>query len=257
MGHERIGFLPRSTQWRKLVADIGELGATADAVPELANRTLHQVRRRFERLENDNGLQAAFSFLLALCTHHLEPRGPDQRPSIPLDQNPSPLELTRRLHAWIDANTQSEEYAELAKRCGADAIAYWTTRCSDQKELFDSHQTAAQVWRDAATGSAFSEVTRIFFGKFLERYLRYFLDREASAQFERLEHREAFSTNLSRHVDEVARHAFEASKITQSFAAGWYNKNAKDAPPTRQQAQRFLSFALSKLRQEVQREAGE
>ena len=257
MGHERIGFLPRSTQWRKLVADIGDVGATADAVPQLANRTLHQVRRRFERLEQDKGLQAAFSFLLALCTHHLEPRDPDQRPSIHLDQNPSPLELTRRLNAWIDTNTHSQEYAELAKRSAADAIAYWTKRCSDQQELFDSHQTAGQIWRDAATGSAFSEIARVFFGKFLERYLKYFLDREASSQFERIEHRDAFSRNLSRHLDDVARHAFEASKITQSFAAGWYNKNARDATPTRQQARGFLSFALGKLRQELQREASE
>ena len=255
MGHERIGFLPRSTQWRELVADIGDVGASAEAVPQLADRTLHQVRQRFDQLEHDKGLQAAFSFLLALCTHDLESRDSDQRPSILLDQNPSPLEITRCLNAWIDANTQSREYAELAKRSGADAIAYWTKRCSDQHELFAYHQTAAQIWRDAATGSAFSEIARVFLGKFLERYLKYFLDREASAQFERIEHREAFSRNLSLHLDGVAHHAFEASRITQSFAAGWYNKNARDATPTRKQTRGFLSFALGKLRQELQREA--
>lgn len=257
MGHERIGFLPRSREWRKLVSEISDVGPTADAVPRLAHRTLHQVRRRFDGLERDTGLQAAFSFVLALCRPVTTTPEPEQEPVIDLAQNPSPLEITRRLNAWIDANTDSAEYAELAKRSGADAIAYWTKRCSRQQELFDAQRTAAQIWRDAATGSAFSEISRVFFGKLLERYLRYFLDREASAQFSRIEDRDAFSENLARHVDSVARHAFDASKITQSFAAGWYNKNARDATPTRHDKRGFLSHALGKLRQELQREAGE
>lgn len=257
MGHERIGFLPRTKQWQELLEDLGDVGTAADAVPKLAHRTLHLVHRRFDRLEQDKGLQAAFSFLLALCTQGPKSHDPSSAPSIDLHQNPSPLEIARRLNAWIDANTQSSEYAELAKRSGADAISYWTRKRSIQKELFDVHQTAAQVWGSAANGAAFSEITRVFFGKILERYLRYFLEREASAQFRRIEDREAFSTNLTLHVDSIARHAFEASKITQSFAAGWYNKNARDATPTRREERGFLSHSLSKLRQEVQREAGE
>ena len=59
MGHERIGFLPRSSEWRKLVSEIGDVGTAADAVPRLAHRTLHQVRRRFDGLERDTGLEAA------------------------------------------------------------------------------------------------------------------------------------------------------------------------------------------------------
>ncbi len=257
MGHERIGFLPLSSKWRKLVTEIGDVGANADAAPRLAHRTLHQVRRRLDGLEQDTGLQAAFSFILALCSRGLKAPGPDQGPLIDLGQNPSPLEITRRLNTWIDAYTESLEYAELAKRSGADAIAYWTKRSSRQQELFDAHQTAAQIWGEAATGPAFSEISRVFFGKLLERYLKYFLEREASTQFRRIEDRDAFSKNLTRHVDSVARHAFEASKITQSFAAGWYNKNARDATPTYDETRGFLSFALSKLRQEIQREAGE
>ena len=248
MGHERIGFLPRTNEWRTLVAAIGDVGAAADAVPKLAHRTLHQVRRRFDRLEHDTGLQAAFSFILALCTDELRPHDPSRGPSLDLDQNPSPLEITRRLNTWIDANAQSPEYAELAKRSGADAIAYWTKRCSHQQELFDTHRTAAQIWRDASTGAAFSEIARVFFGKLLERYLKYFLEREASAQFDRIEDRDAFTRNLTRHVDSVARHAFEASKITQSFTAGWYNKHARDATPTHHETRGFLSFAVGKLR---------
>ncbi len=257
MGHERIGLLPRSNEWRELVTEIGDVGADAGSIPKLADRTLHQVRQRLDGLEQDSGLHAAFSFLLGLCRSESKSPGSDQGPAIDLDHNPSALEIARRLGAWVDANTDSLEYAELAKRSGADAIAYWTKQCSHQQDLFDIDQTAAQVWRNAATGSAFSEISRVFFGKTLERYLKYFLEREASTQFHRIEDRNAFSENLERHVDSVAQHAFEASKITQSFAAGWYNKNARDAVPTRHETRGFLSLALSKLRQELHREASE
>ncbi len=257
MGHERIGFLPRSRMWQELVSKIGDVGAAADAVPRIAHRTLHQVRRRLDGLERDSGLEAAFSFILTLCRYEPKASDADRGPVIDLGHNPSPLEITRLLNTWIDDNTDSAEYAELAKRSGADAIAYWSKRCSDQQELFDAQQTALQIWSDAATGSAFSEISRVFFGKLLERYLKYFLEREASTQFHRIEDRDAFSENLASYVDSVARHAFEASEITQSFAAGWYNKRVRDAMPTRDEIQGFLSFALSKLRQEIQREAGE
>ena len=240
-----------------LVSDIGDVGPVADAVPRLAHRTLHHVRQRFDGLKRDTGLEAAFSFILALCRPVTTAPEHALEPAVDLDKNPSVLEITRHLNAWIDANTDSAEYAELAKRSGADAIAYWTKRCSRQRELFDAQQTATQIWSDAATGSAFSEISRVFFGKLLERYLKYFLEREASGQFRRIEDREAFGENLARHVDSIARHAFEASKITQSFAAGWYNKYARDTPPARQDTRGFLSFTLGKLSQELQREAGE
>ena len=255
MGHERIGFLPRSRQWRELVAEIGHVGDSADAIPRLANRTLHQVRRRLDGLARDPGLHASFSFILALCRGGSQATRSDEGPIIDLGKDPSPLEITRWLNDWIDSNTDSAEYADIAKHSGADAIGYWTRKCSRQQHLFDVHNTAEQIWNSAADGSAFSEISRVFFGKLMERYLKYFLEREASTELQRIEDRIAFSANLERHVESVAQHDFDAAKITQSFAAGWYNRNARDGTPTRNETRRFLSFALSKLRQEIRREA--
>ena len=90
MGHERIGFLPRSRQWRKLVSEIGDVGTDADAVPRLAHRTLHQIRRRFDGLERDPGLEAAFSFILTLCRRGLRAPDPDRGPVIDLGRLSSP-----------------------------------------------------------------------------------------------------------------------------------------------------------------------
>ena len=255
MGHERNAFLPQSAQWRKLVADISGFGANPDVVHDLASRTAIHVRQRLHALESDGGFQAAFDFLLALCSQRLGERVVADKPNVDLKSNPSPLEIARQLNSWVDANQDSLEYAELAKRSAADAIAYWTVRASQQQKLFDSHTKVQDTWDAANKGAAFSEISRVFFGKFLERYLKYFLEREASAQFPTIDTRERFGARLTEHAGSIARHAFEASRITQSFAAGWYNKNARRGPIDRQARRGFLSFALAKLRQELQREA--
>lgn len=255
MGHERNAFLPQSAQWRQLVADISGFGDNPDVVHDLASRTVRHVRQRLEALETDEGFQAAFDFLLALCSRSREGGLATDKLNIDLTSNPSPLEIARQLNSWVDANHDSLEYAELAKRSAADAIAFWTMRESQQQKLFDSSTEVQDTWDAANKGAAFSEISRVFFGKFLERYLKYFLEREASAQFATIDAREEFGTSLTNHAGAIASHAFEASRITQSFAAGWYNKNVRRGAIDRQARRGFLSFALAKLRQELQREA--
>jgi len=68
--------------------------------------------------------------------------------------------------------------------------------------------------------------------------------------------RDEFEKQLAAHVDDVSQHAFETAKITQSFAAGWFNKHAKSGVPTDREITTFLTLAFGKMRAELQREAG-
>lgn len=256
MGHERVGILPRSQQWRALVAQIGPAATSDEDLVRVAAGTLKNVRSRFDGIHKDPGVQAAFGFLIGLSTGHLAAVSSGRAsPPIQLDDNPSPLQLTRVLGDWIGKHAESLEYAELAKRAAADAMAQWTRSQSRQRDLFSTELKSSQVWRSASTGAGFSEVSRVFFAKFVERYLNYFLEREASAQLSSLQEREEFSRRLKGQVDELSHHAFETSKIAQSFAAGWFNKHARERRPTDQEMEDFLAFAFGKLRQELQREA--
>ena len=258
MGHERVGVLPRTKEWRRLVADIATSADSPHAAGELAARTILNVRERFEALQHDSGFRAAFVFLLGLTTYQLSARNePALYPALDLSDDPSSLRLTSWLRAWVDSHADSQEYAELAKRAAADAIVSWTVAHTRQHEAFARHSTASQIWADASTGAAFSDISRVFFGKFVERYLRYFLDREASAQFPSLEARERFAISLTKHVDAIAHHAFETTKIAQSFSAGWFNKYARTSKPEITAVDAFMAFTLGKLRQELQRESAE
>lgn len=62
---------------------------------------------------------------------------------------------------------------------------------------------------------------------------------------------------LSSHIDDVSRHAFETAKITQSFAAVWFNKHLKTGLPDDEAKAAFLSLAFGKIRDELRREGSE
>jgi hypothetical protein len=225
-------------------------------VPALATATLLKVHQRFDKVPLDGGFQAAFGFILGLVMPQPPHAGLERLvPSVDLSVNPSPLRLTAQLRRWVDAHAESLEYAELGKRAGADVIVFWTRRRSIQGELFGAGVRASHVWASARTAGAFSDLCRVFFGKFTERYLKYFLDREASAQLQTVDARVRFAESLEGHVELLAHHAFETTKITQSFAAGWYNKHARQTYPNRDEVVAFLSFAMGKLRQELLRES--
>jgi hypothetical protein len=258
MGHERIGHLPRTVSWRKIVAALEGAALGSDAgLADLAAKTLELVRDRFQALHRDTGVQAAFGFLVAIARSLPVTTESRAAPDLSLPSNSTPFRLAVALNDWVDANAQSREYAELSKRAAADALAEWHNTQSRQLGLFarGPAESSAEAWAAASTGAGFSEVSRFFLARFTERYLRYFLEREASAVIKGIDARERFSDRLRESVDLVSRHAFETSRITQSFAAGWFNKYARDQTPSNTSLSAFLRVAFGKLREELKREA--
>lgn len=254
MGHERVGILPRRKPWLDIVSGIRvALSGGSSATASLASDTLQQVRSRYQRLPQDNGVQAAFGFLVALSSPDLEGYGGFSGVSIDLSKNPSPIRLTTELVKWVEAHKGSPEYAELACRAAADTIAERTRQNSRQQHLFDDGAHAQNIWGNV-DGREFCSIARTFFSRLTERYLCYFIERSASAEAQSIEARQRFGQTLSAHMDDISKHAFETSKITQSFAAGWFNKYATESRPTDKQLAGFLALAFGKLQEELSRE---
>jgi hypothetical protein len=205
-------------------------------------------------MEHDEGVIASFQYLVALSNSdrdasHIGPPIPD------IDDGTSTVRLAAGLCSWVDRHSNSLEYAEIAKQAGADAIAFWSSSEDKGEDLFGNRPTLRDRWLAAGSGSSFSEVSRYYFARLTERYLRYFLDREASSALPTIATRDRFSEHLTTQIDAISRHAFETSKITQSFAAGWYNRHGKGAVPNSLTVRRFLRVAFQKIREELAREA--
>lgn len=236
----------------------GITGAAAvdGQVRDLANATLENVRTRLLAIQEDTGFVAAFEFLLglSLSASPTVDRTSLGELAVDLESNPSPLKLASFLSQYVADNMQSAEYAELARQAAVDVISIWTEQETRQLSLREKHEQSSEVWSKASDGRGFCEVARLFFGNFVERYLNYFIARAASSNLATTEERERLSHRLADHVDDVSHHAFETARITQSFAAGWFNRYAREGMPESEQVSKFLNHSLGKLREELLRD---
>lgn len=256
MGHERLGQLPHTERWRAVVTQLASPLTPPDDVAKIADDVLDNVETRFRRMHHDDGVVAAFQFLVVLAKSSAfeVPRAPTSTPTIDLDQDPTTLQLVRSLRSWVDNHARSQEYADLAKKAGADALAMWATQIAPQRTLFRDQASSREIWQRANNAAGFCRLSRFFFAKFTERYLNYFLCRDASAVSSDVTARDDLAQKLETHVDGVARYAFESSRITESFAAGWFSKFARDSWPHQDNLRAFLSIAFNKMREDLRRE---
>ena len=104
-----------------------------------------------------------------------------------------------------------------------------------------------------SSGKNFAILARDFFARLTHRSLDYYLSREFAnhtgegQRFETDADRVAFQNDL-------AVHTFEASKIVEEFAGGWYGKTIWQKQDLSQEAiNRFTSYAFKKLRSELGR----
>ncbi len=253
MGHERVGALPKTKHWVKVVKNIAAFDGSEAQSRKIANQTLDNVRSKFESLQRDPNVRDAFRFLTEVAVSGA--RG--NWASLQLPENPTPFTIAKALDKRISAQSGSPEYAAIAKAAATDAIGNWYAQNTAQASLFGTAEENLQIWRNAGTAGGFCEIARVFFAKFTERYLNYFLEREASAVSRTIEQRDVFQKQLRDQIDNVSRHAFETAKIAQSFAAGWYNRHAKDKVPTDDEIAGFLTMAFGKLREDLRREKTE
>ncbi len=252
MGHERTGTLPRSQQWRSVVAHIAQFPEEGN-VSDVAKAIISNVRKQFLQIHRDDGVKAAFGFLIALSRASVSDES--EPLYVDLSSNPSPLRISLDLSKWVKAHTNSLEYAEIAQKAAIDAVGIWTRQQQQQQTIFNDYSDAVEVWRKAGDGSGFCVVARLFFAKFTEKYLNYFLEREASAVLPNVKTRDEFSSLLEEHIDAVSDHAFETARIARSFAAGWYNNHALKGMPSNEETERFLAVAFGKIREELMRES--
>ena len=161
----------------------------------------------------------------------------------------------RKRSAYVAPERDYFEYGEIAQQAASDAISEWyRDNQPTMGSLFKSLEDPFEVWRKAGDGAGFCELSRLFFAKFTQRYLKYFLEREASAALKGIDERIEFKQQLEEHAQTISSHAFETAEVTRSFAAGWFNKHTKEGVPSEKEIEGFLSFALGKMRDELQRE---
>ncbi|MBI4680641.1 MAG: hypothetical protein HY753_05395 [Nitrospirae bacterium] len=262
MGHLRTGYLPKSKKWKDVVSAISSASSfDPGVISDIAQKTLDASNQALRKLPDDVAMMRCFQFLVALAVagQSSDVEIAASNIGISIEGEPTKLQLSKTLRKWledIDAQDYNPEFASLARHATTDTISSWLNelKSKPQTSLFPQSQDPFLPWRTASDGSGFCELSRQFFANFTSRFLNYFLSRTASAQIKTVNERDNFSKAVQDKVDIITKHAFETSKLVQSFSAGWFNKNAIGKLPSDKAVEGFIRHSFEKIREELQRE---
>lgn len=257
MGHTVVARLPLSRRWRAVVAllQLPRLDA-----PGVAGATALAAERRLRQLGRDPSLAYCFWLLTRLAS---AARGPDfldavARLGIPARPDDTALQFVARVadrtRVELDGHPEAGPFGEMAALALRRALA--ETVGAEGRSLFGSSlEDLEGAFRRHASDRQFGELAGRFFGDFMARALRFYVDRElphavgggglptvgASADF---------ATALDLHARQTAR-------AVEVFAVGWYGKKNWETLGAigREDAQGFVAHALPKLRKALELEA--
>lgn len=256
MGHVRTGFLPRTAQWNAIKDQLSLFGGNADVVPIITNGTLSAINSIYKEMPYDESVIKAISYLAKLAfsakqdnqIEYLKSQG------YVVDEDLSIFSIVASAQRLIATENGSLEINKLARDAAMQAvIAYQERHQNNQLDLFgrDTHSPL----REIGNGAAFCELARTFFAAFTDKQIKYYIERVAASAINNYGDLEKFTNALSAQSNAIADHAFETSKLMQSFAAGWFNKYAANSLPSDDEVKKFLRHSFGKMREEFRREA--
>ena len=254
MGHIRLGTLSQSKKWRDV---IGLLDSDA-SLQDVAAAAAHASERDLSRASDDPSFQYVTSLLVQLPLLARAPGFESAMADLGVDEGAlqSVPALLASLSHSIDQNAfkvgRSSDAGELARAALLESLS---VQLRDRlPSLFDpDSQQIRQALASFSSGQNFAHLARDFFARLSYKSLDYFLSRElanhtgAGKRFASDAERVEFDWALSQHT-------FEASRIVQEFASGWYGKTVwKEQNLSQDTINNFTRYAFKKMRTELGR----
>ena len=254
MGHIRLGTLPRSKRWQDVV------GLIDSNVPieRIARAAAEASELDLSRASRDPRFQFVCALLVRLPLLARSPGFDDALDDLGVGSGAlsSITGLLAGLEKAIDRQSfesgSSSDAGILAKSAFLETLSVQL-----RDKLPSLFQPTPQEIRIAlggfSSGNSFAVLARDFFARLTYRSLDYYLSREL-ANHTGSERRFANDAQRVAFQQALAQHTFEASKIVQEFAGGWYGKNVWQKQELDQGAiDRFSLYTFKKMRTELGR----
>lgn len=257
MGHLRLGRLPKTRNWREVIELLDtsphDTGAIAAAVANAADR-------RFRQVASDQAVAYCWWLLVRVVW---AARGSFvtelRRLGIDTTADTSALaliaQITERVRQEQSRLPPSGHFAEIASLALRRALS--ETVGQEGPSLFGSTTDDLQrAFRVYSTRDRFGQVAHRFFADFMSRTMRAFVDRELSNHVGT--GKKMSSIDESREfMEALDTYTRQSARIVREFASGWYSKHNWESRGEigPDEAQRFMAYALRKLRTELKRGA--
>lgn len=257
MGHERIGFLPRTREWNRIIEELASYNGDYKTVKIISDQTLNCIKQVYMKMPYDESVIKAIRFLVTLSisatkddqVNYLQSKGYD------INTELSTFSIVRNVNHIITTERGSLEVNKLVRDSVIQAVLQYSKSKQDNKQLSFFSDSKESIWAGIGNGSAFCELSRSFFAALTTRQLQYYIERTAASAINDYHKLNCFISNVEHHALEISDHAFETSKLVQSFSAGWYNKHANNEMPSEKDIISYLRISFGKLREEFRREA--
>jgi hypothetical protein len=252
MGHFRLGTLPDTARWRRVVALIAENAEVA----EVAAATTQAALRGLELADGDDGLVQSLRLLAAVVQaaragDFAEELG---RAGVATSAQPDIFEIASGFSIAIDRHLQASgrrtDIGEMAQMAAVESLTHLLSQRSST--VFETGP--ADVRRAAyelSTKGGFATLAHDFVARFAQRFLTYHLGRELSnhvggnGRFEDSAAQDDF-------VEHLGVHCREAAGVMKEYAGDWYSKSNFQGGIDVAKARRFVNRVLKKLGKELQ-----
>jgi hypothetical protein len=265
MGHSRLGDPPKSLRWEQVVAAVldsreaGEKTPLADNVAEVAKLTIEAADTGLTRAAVDEGLRETFYLLtqIVIAARHDDWQTRLASAGIVVPSDGGVLEFTSAVHNAIDDRVlltgKATDISEMAQQAAGEALA--SLAGPNAVGLFGGGPDQLKsALRELSTKVGFSRLGQRFFGRFMSRFLNFYLSRITAGQVGGTKLRGI--AGLTEFNESLVLHCDQSARIVREFCGGWYSKSQFEENVTPESTERFLGVALKKLKKEMQRQGG-
>jgi hypothetical protein len=252
MGHNRLGTLPDTAPWRRVVALIAD---NAD-VAAVARGTTTAALDGLEMAKGDAGLIHSFWLLtqVAVASRQADYREGLRRAGILVAaSSPDLFEVVSgfsdAVDRYLDRKHRRTDIGEMGQLAAVESLTSLLRQRSSH--LFEpSPADVRRAARELSTQRGFGTLAHDFFARFKQSFLTYHLGRElanhvgGNGRFVDQDEHDQF-------VEHLRTHCREAAGIMQEFAGDWYSKGNYEGGITPVKARNFVNYTLVKLQKEL------
>lgn len=267
MGHTRLGAIPKSRKWREVVALVTGEGLADGVVPTAADmtgiaaKTLDAAQKGLEKAVADAGVRYTFFLLTQLA---LAARSPDWeaalgRHGIRLANDSTLFDFTAEVQYAIDryvgrSPSGATDLSEIAQQSAGEAITSLVGMRTES--LFGgSSDDVRDAMHSFSTKKGFGELGQRFFGRFVARFLNFYLSRVTAAQLGKPRLQDL--GDIAQFNDALRSHCDQSARIVRDYCGTWYSKTDYEQGINPENTSRFLAVAMQKLRSELEQQKAE
>ena len=264
MGHTRLGAVPKTRKWNELVEQIAGpnlIGAAAANIRAIAAKTIEAAQKGLDKAADDAGVRYSFYLLtqVALASRTSDWEAALAEHGIRLSNDSTVFDFTAEVQNAIDhyisENTSgATDLSEIAQQSAGEAIT--SLAQSRTVSLFEGSSADVQnAIRSLSTKKGFGELGQRFFGRFVARFLNFYLSRVTAANLGNPRLQDL--GDIAQFNDALRAHCDQSARIVRDFCGEWYSKTEYQEGIDLENTSRFLAVAVKKLRSELEQQMAE